>query len=79
MAVIGRNFAILESGRLRLSGFVAWLAWAAIHVAFLPQAGNRVMVVTQWAWSYVTKQREARLILEPHGPAAKAPNVRPGA
>jgi NADH dehydrogenase FAD-containing subunit len=65
MAVIGRNFAILESGRLRLSGFVAWLAWAAIHISFLPQAGNKLMVFTQWAWSYVTKQGGARLILEP--------------
>jgi NADH dehydrogenase len=65
MAVIGRNFAILESGRLRLSGFVAWLAWAAIHIAFLPLAGNRLMVFTQWIWSYMTKQRSARLILEP--------------
>ena len=79
MAVIGRNFAILESGRLRLSGFVAWLAWAAIHIAFLPLAGNRLMVVTQWMWSYVTKQRGARLILEPHGPAVTPPDVKPGA
>jgi NADH dehydrogenase len=77
MSVIGRNFAILESGRLRLSGFVAWLAWAAIHIAFLPQAGNRLMVFTQWAWAYVTKQRGARLILEPHGPSAKPPDVKP--
>jgi NADH:ubiquinone reductase (H+-translocating) len=45
MALIGRDFAILESGRVRLSGFGAWLAWAAIHMAFLPQAGNKVMVV----------------------------------
>ena len=43
----------------------AWLARAAIHIAFLPQAGNRVMVFIQWAWSYVTRQRDARLILEP--------------
>ena len=64
MAVIGRNFAILESGRAHLSGFIAWLAWAAIHIAFLPQAGNRLIVFTQWAWSYVTKQGGARLILE---------------
>jgi NADH dehydrogenase len=77
MAVIGRNFAILESGRLRFSGFVAWLAWAYIHLAFLPQAGNRLMVLTQWAWSYVTKQRGARLILELHGPAAKPSDVKP--
>ena len=77
MAVIGRNFAIFESGRLRLSGFVAWVAWAAIHLAFLPQAGNRLMVVTQWMWSYVTKQRGARLILEPHGRAVTLPDVKP--
>jgi NADH dehydrogenase len=71
MAVIGRNFAILETGRLRLSGFVAWLAWAAIHIAFLPQAENKLMVFTQWAWSYVTKQHGSRLILEPRVTATK--------
>jgi NADH:ubiquinone reductase (H+-translocating) len=76
MSVIGRNFAILESGRLRLSGFVAWLAWAAIHIAFLPQAGNRLMVITQWMWSYITKQQGARLILEAHDAATRAANVR---
>jgi NADH:ubiquinone reductase (H+-translocating) len=76
MSVIGRNFAVLESGRLRLSGFVAWLAWAAIHIAFLPQAGNRLMVITQWMWSYITKQQGARLILEAHDAAARAANVR---
>jgi NADH:ubiquinone reductase (H+-translocating) len=69
MAVIGRNFAIMESGRVHLSGFFAWLAWASIHIAFLPQAGNRLMVFTQWAWSYVTKQGGARLILESRDPA----------
>jgi NADH:ubiquinone reductase (H+-translocating) len=77
IAVIGRNFAILESGRLRLSGFVAWVAWAAIHIAFLPQAGNRLMVFTQWAWSYVTKQGGARLILEPRGDPAKLSGTKP--
>jgi NADH dehydrogenase len=77
MAVIGRNFAILESGRLRLSGFVAWLAWAAIHIAFLPQAGNRLMVFTQWAWSYVTKQGGARLILEPRLDPARPSETTP--
>jgi NADH:ubiquinone reductase (H+-translocating) len=71
IAVIGRNFAILESGRAHLSGFIAWLAWAAIHIAFLPQAGNRLMVFTQWAWSYITKQGGARLILEPRADPAK--------
>jgi NADH dehydrogenase FAD-containing subunit len=77
MAVIGRNFAILESGRLHLSGFVAWLPWAAIHIAFLPQAGNRLMVFTQWAWSYVTKRGGARLILEPCLDPTKPSGTKP--
>jgi NADH dehydrogenase len=77
MAVIGRNFAILESGRAHLSGFLAWLAWAAIHIAFLPQAGNRLMVFTQWAWSYITKQCGARLILEPRVDPAKPSGTKP--
>ena len=77
MAVIGRNFAILESGRLQLSGFVAWLAWAAIHISFLPQAGNKAMVLTQWVWSYVTKQSGARLILEPRIDPAKLSGTKP--
>ena len=76
MAMIECNFAILESGRLRLSGFIAWLTWAAIHVAFHPQAGNRVMVFTQWAWSYVTKQRGSRLILEPRVTPVKASSTK---
>ena len=62
---------------MRLSGFVAWLAWAAIHIVFLPQAGNQVMVFTQWAWSYVTKQRGARLILEPRVDPAKLSGTKP--
>ena len=64
MAVIGRGFAILESGRLKLTGFPAWLAWAIVHLAFLPAAGNRFSVFTRWAWSYATSQQESRLILE---------------
>lgn len=65
LAVIGRNFAILESGKVRLAGFPAWCVWAGIHLAFLPATGNRLMVARQWAWTYLTKQLGSRLILEP--------------
>jgi NADH dehydrogenase len=65
LAVIGRNFAILESGRVRLAGFVAWCVWAGIHLAFLPVTGNRLVVFGQWAWTYLTRQLGSRLILEP--------------
>jgi NADH dehydrogenase len=64
MAVVGKNFAILEAGRVRMSGFLTWLIWAFIHVASLPQLQNRFRVETQWLWSYFTGQRSSRLISE---------------
>jgi NADH dehydrogenase len=64
MAVIGKNFAILEAGWLRSSGFLTWMVWAALHVLELPQMQNRFRVQTQWLWSYVTGQRSSRLISE---------------
>jgi NADH dehydrogenase len=64
MAVVGKNFAILEAGHFRMSGFVTWLIWAFIHVASLPQLQNRMRVETQWLWSYLTGQRSSRLIRE---------------
>ena len=66
MAVVGKNFAVLQRGCLRLSGILTWLAWALIHVMFLPQLQNRVRVETQWLWSYLTGQRSSRLIPEPN-------------
>jgi len=64
MAVVGKNFAILEAGRFRMSGFLTWYIWAFIHVASLPQLQNRMRVETQWIWSYLTGQRSSRLIRE---------------
>jgi NADH dehydrogenase len=63
MAVVGRNFAIMEAGRFRLAGFFAWLSWALIHVLFLATPENRLRVISQWIWSYCTHQRGSRLIL----------------
>ena len=65
MAVVGKNFAVLESGRLRMSGFVTWLVWVFLHLMSLPQLQNRLRVQIQWLWSYFTGQRGARLIPEP--------------
>jgi NADH dehydrogenase len=66
MAVIGRGFAILDSRVTKMSGLPAWLAWAFVHLLFLPAAGNRVRVWTQAMWSFVTRQRSSQLIVEPH-------------
>ena len=64
MAVVGKNFAILESGFFRTSGFVTWLVWVFLHLMSLPQLQNRMRVQTQWLWSYFTGQRSSRLIPE---------------
>jgi len=64
MAVIGKNFAIMELGRIRMSGFLAWLAWALVHLIFLPQLQNRMRVQAQWLWSYLTGQRSSLLVAE---------------
>ena len=70
MAVVGKNFAVLESGHLRTSGFLTWLVWAMLHVLALPQVQNRFRVQTQWFWSYVSGQRSSRLISEQPRPSA---------
>ncbi|HVR38435.1 MAG TPA: NAD(P)/FAD-dependent oxidoreductase, partial [Thermoanaerobaculia bacterium] len=62
LATIGRAAAVADLGRVRLSGFLAWAAWLAIHIFFLIGFRNRFLVITQWAWAYLTFQRGARLI-----------------
>jgi NADH dehydrogenase len=62
MATIGRKAAIAEIGKLHLSGFIAWMAWLVVHIFFLIGFRNRFAVLFNWAWSYYTYQRGARLI-----------------
>jgi NADH:quinone reductase (non-electrogenic) len=69
MAVVGKGFAVVQSGRIRVRGFVAWLAWAGVHLEFLAQSSLRVSVFVQWVWTYLTGQRGSRLIVNHHGAA----------
>lgn len=62
MATIGRSHAVVESGKMRLTGKLAWLAWLFIHVLYLARFENRVLVMFQWFWNYITRNRTARLI-----------------
>ncbi|HTS27871.1 MAG TPA: NAD(P)/FAD-dependent oxidoreductase [Bryobacteraceae bacterium] len=79
MAVVGKGFAVLQSGRFHLFGFLAWLAWAGVHLEFLAQSNLRVSVFLQWVWTYLTGQRGARLIVNHHGAesvgASSAPDL----
>jgi NADH:ubiquinone reductase (H+-translocating) len=62
LATVGRTYAIGEIGPLQLSGFPAWAVWAGVHIAYLIGFRNRVLVLMQWLWKYLTFQRSARLI-----------------
>ena len=62
LATIGRAAAVAQFGKLHISGFIAWMSWLFIHIFFLIGFRNRVAVMFQWAWSYLTYARSARLI-----------------
>ncbi len=65
LATIGRAAAVADFGRIHISGFFAWFAWLTVHIYFLIGFRNRVLVILQWAWAYITYQRGARLITDP--------------
>jgi hypothetical protein len=75
MAVVGKGFAVLQGGKIQVSGFLAWLAWAAIHLQFLAQSNLRVSVFVQWVWTYLTGQRGSRLIVNHYGAERVKPAV----
>jgi NADH:ubiquinone reductase (H+-translocating) len=62
LATIGRAAAVADFGKIHISGFLAWLSWLFIHIFFLIGFQNRLLVFIQWAWSYATYERGARLI-----------------
>jgi NADH dehydrogenase len=62
MATVGRKRAVAQMGRLRVSGFAAWLLWSVAHIYFLIGFRNRLAVALSWIWSYLTFQRGTRLI-----------------
>jgi len=62
MATIGRKAAIAQIGKLHLSGFVAWFMWLFVHLMYLVGFRNRLLVLIEWGWAYLTYQRSARLI-----------------
>jgi NADH dehydrogenase len=62
LAVIGRNAAVADFGRVRLWGYPAWLAWIFVHIWYLIEFDNKLIVMIQWAFDYFTRKRGARLI-----------------
>jgi NADH dehydrogenase len=76
LATIGRSRAVADLGKLHISGYFAWLAWLFIHLLFLIGFRNRLFVMIEWAWAYLTYNHSARLITEP---AEKEPAEKPRA
>ncbi len=62
MATIGRAAAVADFGKIHVTGFLAWVLWLFVHIMFLIGFRNRVLVMVEWAWSYLTYERAARLI-----------------
>lgn len=62
LAVIGRNAAVVDLGFIKFAGFPAWLTWVFVHIYFLIEFDNKLLVIMQWAWNYWTRKRGARLI-----------------
>jgi NADH dehydrogenase len=82
LAVVGGGFAVLQTGKIQLKGFVAWLVWAGVHLQFLAQRNLRVAVFLQWVWTRISGQRGSSLILSARPPASEetpAPEARPNA
>ncbi|MCB0412361.1 MAG: NAD(P)/FAD-dependent oxidoreductase, partial [Bdellovibrionales bacterium] len=62
MATIGKSKAVMQAGKLKVSGFIAWIAWLFVHIYYLIGFHNRVAVFLEWAWQYLTSRKGARLI-----------------
>lgn len=77
LATIGRSRAVLELGKLQLSGFFAWVAWLVIHIYYLIGFQNRVFVAMNWAWSFLNFRRGARLIIGKEWRFYKSPKGKP--
>jgi len=73
MATVGKSRAVVELGRLRFSGFLAWLAWMALHITVLIGFRNRLAVLSSWIYSYVFFRRGSRLIIGLAPVAAREP------
>jgi NADH dehydrogenase len=68
MAVVGQGYAVLQSGKLHMKGWLAWFAWATVHILSLAQVGLRISVFGQWVWAFFTGQQGSRLIVDHYGP-----------
>jgi NADH dehydrogenase len=76
MATIGRSAAVGKFGKLEVTGFPAWMMWGAVHIAYLVGFRNRVNVLVNWLWAWITYSKGARLITGPEASATRSIDSR---
>ena len=76
LATIGRHEAVADFGRIRLKGFLAWFVWIFVHLMYLVEFENRLLVFVEWTYNYFTRNRGARLITEHEARAGSAEERR---
>jgi NADH dehydrogenase len=76
-SVVGRNAAVVQSGRLRVSGRLAYFFWALLHGFYVPGLRNRLSVTLTWIWSYATRRRAALLLVGEAPPPAEQTKPSP--
>jgi len=69
LAVVGKGFAVLQSGKIQTGGLLAWFIWAFVHLQFLATPGLRLSVFLQWVWTFLSRQRGSRIIVNHHASA----------
>jgi NADH dehydrogenase len=62
LATVGRNKAVAEFGKVHIAGFFAWITWVFVHLMYLVEFDNRLLVFVEWVYNYITRNRGARLI-----------------
>ncbi len=77
LATVGRAAAVADLGRVQLSGWPAWMTWLVVHIWQLIGFRSRIIVMVEWAYAYVTRQRAMRLILPAIAPGETRPAGRP--
>lgn len=75
LAIIGHNEAVVDFGWMKLKGFPAWLLWLFVHVYYLIEFDNKLVVMTQWTWNYLTRNQGVRLITQAKAAEASSPST----
>ena len=76
MATVGRNLAVVEMGRLKIKGFIAWIIWMLVHLMSIIGIKNKLLILINWIWHYITYDQSLRLIIKPSEKVKKFTNEK---